>query len=227
MKRLLISLCTVFFLLGVWGVGVDTVQATLIEGGFSGTVTKVSGAPAGIVAGNNPTPVTATFSYETVPGTSSVYAIQVGNYQVIIGDRYTWTATAPFEIEVTDSSAGDDFKLTAKTALTSSFSSPTGGYTTTFMAFDLQGNTNLLGSGALPTSINDLLLAALTSELGKIQGFNPQGSSYDIRFGIEPGSLTLSGSSTTPVPEPSTLLLLGSGLSALALWGRKKIGSKS
>jgi hypothetical protein len=33
--------------------------------------------------------------------------------------------------------------------------------------------------------------------------------------------------STTNLPEPSTLLLLGSGLTVIALWGRKKFKAKS
>jgi hypothetical protein len=42
-------------------------------------------------------------------------------------------------------------------------------------------------------------------------------------FKLHSASLTVDGEAGTPVPEPGTMMLLGSGLVGLAGWGRKKL----
>jgi len=57
--------------------------------------------------------------------------------------------------------------------------------------------------------------------------FLAPGTEFISHFTMECGNDNLMGSGTTPVPEPATMFLLGSGLIGLAVVGRRKFFKKS
>jgi hypothetical protein len=49
------------------------------------------------------------------------------------------------------------------------------------------------------------------------------GSDFGFHWNMTCGNDTIEGGASAPVPEPSTLLLLGGGLLGLAFYGRKRM----
>ncbi|MDD2851461.1 MAG: PEP-CTERM sorting domain-containing protein [Desulfuromonadaceae bacterium] len=82
------------------------------------------------------------------------------------------------------------------------------------------GNQILNHSGILNAGSYSLSLWALVN-----QGSEGEGSYYggtsSFEFGLDLTEVN-GGTGTNPVPEPSTMLLLGGGLAGLAFWRRKK-----
>jgi hypothetical protein len=80
----------------------------------------------------------------------------------------------------------------------------------------------MLGDGSLALGGNGSYTGDIHNVLAVDLGFLPAGTEFYAHFTEGCGNDDLMGKGTTPVPEPGTMILLGSGLIGLAGWGRKK-----
>jgi hypothetical protein len=85
------------------------------------------------------------------------------------------------------------------------------------------------GSGGSDSFSNDIVFHVANATIADLTAPNASGNIFvadviNTVTGVT-GPVDVTGG-TAPIPEPSTLLLLGSGLASVGLWGRKKFMSK-
>lgn len=78
---------------------------------------------------------------------------------------------------------------------------------------------------ATRSRLNDTLATTLNGIPGPVTGDATFAWQWDDIIGPSGSFLISKNKSVTPVPEPATLLLLGSGVFGLGLWGRKRVHS--
>ena len=83
---------------------------------------------------------------------------------------------------------------------------------------------NTTTGNAPVTGVNALIQNSVIFTLsGLPSGFDPSAAITNVSFQY---GTALNEPNVTPVPEPGTLILLGSGLASIGLWGRRKLKAK-
>jgi hypothetical protein len=97
-----------------------------------------------------------------------------------------------------------------------------GGTLVTTGNIDYYSGLSDAAAGGLSTIDNSFTHNAFEVDLG----FLPSDIDFQVHFTMGCGNDNLMGNGTTPVPEPATMLLLGTGLLGIAGVGRKKLFKK-
>ena len=244
-RKSLTSAATVVVTTGLVVLGAGTAHAALVTGSFTGTVTSVQGGAAaatGILVGD---PLAAIFSFNPFAPDTNLSRADTGNFKnsnglmgslsLTIGSL-AWTATDMsiliFNNRLFSTSNADLFMVRSTVTQFPSGAPGTGGPGDVFFLLannaPLGSTPDLVNSTALPTGgvgtgLNQVNFPGGAPEArGKIataSGGNLAG--YRILFDIDNPNFNLN-----PVPEPGTLLLIGSGLVGIGVGARRKSGRK-
>ena len=140
-----------------------------------------------------------------------------------LSDVWTWTSS-DFDIFVNnDTPSGDNFRL----EIYSWDSDPDNvALANESILVSLLASDGLTSSDDLPVSLGSWTSSVGTLETYDSTTYTGSATKYRISFGIDSLQLTAEEGGQVPVPEPATMLLLGSGLVGLAAVGRKKFFKK-
>ncbi len=240
MRKLYISTATVVIAAGALVLGSGTAHAALVTGSFTGKVTSVQGADPDIITNININDlVTGNYSFNPFAPDTNIPRADTGNFKnssglmgtlsLTIGSR-TWTSGDLIALIFDNRGGQDKFQLSFAGPGVHTFpgDAPSVGSDAVFVLLqntspppELVTNANALPTRGLGTNPDQLNYpAGAPIARGKIatgtqpSGWNP---GYRIAFNIDNPSFNM-----TPVPEPGTLLLIGSGLVGIGVGARRR-----